>query len=534
MRYRSTFVSVVSAAALGLGAIPAGAPPALLESGPLVAVTAVTANLALIPAGPVEPAVGFAVGTLNAMGSRLPIIGTAADARRAFGINLVGTTVSGVPVRSASPARVSAAIAADVLAVTWLSQPVAETLSLRSCLASPAVSGVLTATATPAGCAALPSASGVSGGASCALARGGQPGPALPRRSPPGRVSLPLSRHAGPQLRTPFGLPAADTGAGQTAVIVGACNGSSTLADANHTFALARVALLAGVVADAGMAGAVVPLGWGVPAETVAVDDRAATDAVLARAALCGMSTLTASGVYDTAAPARMWMPNVAYLASSPWTTAVGGTTSAVGAAEAVLWQTGSVRAFESVGGLVQFGLRDITPDDRRDVVLAAAGGGPSLHVARPAWQAGVVGGYRQVPDVAALADPLTGLRVGPANGEYLARPSGGTGLATPIVAALTALAQARTETRTGLFAPPLYTRTAAGRPLVDDVRHVAAAVWIPRPGSGLVVAVDSAGERTRPRWDPVSGLGTPARDSCPHSADQARLQRDLARRLAA
>jgi hypothetical protein len=89
-------------------------------------------------------------------------------------------------------------------------------------------------------------------------------------------------------------------------------------------------------------------------------------------------------------------------------------------------------------------------------------------------------------------------------------RPTGGTGLATPIVAALTALAQARTATRTGLLAPLLYALSAAGRPPLDDVRHVAAAVWIPQPDRGLVVAVDAAGERARPGWDPVTGLGTP------------------------
>lgn len=280
---------------------------------------------------------------------------------------------------------------------------------------------------------------------------------------------------------------------------------------------------LAGVVADPGLAGAVVSLGWGVPAETVADDDRAATDAVLARAALQGMSTLSASGIYGTTAPAATGTPNVAYPASSPFTTAVGGTTSAVGAGETVVWQTGwdSVTGDrQQVGrrdlapldlrGPMPFGHWDITPDGRRDDVLAAAGGGPSLHVTRPAWQTGVVRGYRQVPDVAALADPLTGLRVGLSDATFRVRPSGGTGLATPIVATLTALAQARTATRTGLLAPLLYARTAAGRPPLDDVRHIAAAVWIPQPDHGLVVAVDAADERTRPGWDPVTGLGTP------------------------
>ncbi|RSM68158.1 hypothetical protein DMB66_13885 [Actinoplanes sp. ATCC 53533] len=629
MRYRCTVVGVASAAALGLGAIPAAASPAVPEPAPRVAdATAVAATLTLTPARPVEPAAtavsdpanpdfrrflspvavrdrfgapparvarvtrwargaGFAVGRIDATGSRLPITGTAAAARREFGVDLVEATVSGVRVRSASPVRVPAVVAADVLAVTGLSQPVAEPLSLRSCLASPNTSSVLAAAAplvTAGGCASLPSVVGAVGGVSCALAWGEQPGPAPLSRALPGRVSQPLCGYTGPQLRTLYGLAAADTGAGQTVVIVGAFNGSSTLVDANRTFALTGVAplpagryqvrrypaagtarvtgcdragwalqqatavqvvhtlapaarivyvaapdctrlvdALAGVVADPGLVGAVVSLGWGVPAETVADDDRAATDAVLARAALRGMSTFSASGIYGTAAPAGTWRSTVAYPASSPFTTAVGGTTSAVGAGEAVLWQTGwgSVvgdrhqvgrrdLAPVELGGLVPFGRRDFIPDGRRVVVLAAVGGGPSLDVARPAWQTGVVGGYRQVPDVAALADPLAGLRVGLTDGGYLVRPTGGTGLATPIVAALTALAQARTATRAGLLAPLLYARTAAGRPPLDDVRHITAAVWIPQPRGGLVVAVDAARQRTRPGWDPVTGLGTP------------------------
>lgn len=627
MRYRCTVVGLVSAVALGLGAIPAGASPAGPDPAPRVAdATRVSAILTLTPARPVEPAAtavsdpaskgfrrflslgqvrarfgapparvarvtrwardaGFAVGRVDGMGSRLPITGNAAAVRRAFGVSLVETMVSGVWVRSASPAQVPAAIAADVLTVTGLSQPVAVPMSLRSCLAPPATSNALAAAPleTTAGCAAQPALAGA-GGASCALAWGEQPVPAALEHALPSRVSVPLCGYTGPQLRTLYGLAGSDDGAGQTVVVVGAYNSPSTLADANRTFALTGVAslpagryqvrtlpdagstmvtgcdraawavqqaasvqavhalapgarivyvaapdctrlvdALAAVVSDAGLAGAVVSLGWGVPAEALADGDRAATDAVLARAALRGMSTVSASGFYGAAVTAGPWTPNVAYPASSPWTTAVGGTTSAVGVGERVLWQTGWASVVgdrQQAGrrdlqplrgaGVVPFGRRDIVPAGRRDVVLAAAGGGPSRYGARPSWQTGTVGGYRQVPDVAALADPLTGLRVGLTNGEYLVRPTGGTGLATPVVAALTALAQARTGTRAGLLAPLLYARAAAGRPLVGDVRHVAAAVWVPQNGRGLVVAVDAAHERSGPGWDPVTGLGTP------------------------
>ncbi|GIM93201.1 hypothetical protein [Paractinoplanes toevensis] len=149
--------------------------------------------------------------------------------------------------------------------------------------------------------------------------------------------------------------------------------------------------------------------------------------------------------------------------------------------------------------------------------VIAAPDGGPSLHETKPRWQAMVPGTYRRVPDVAGLAEPFTGLLVGQSStGSYRASPAGGTGLSTPIVAALAALAQADSAQHIGLSAPLLYSRATPGEPLVEDVRHVTAGI-VSRPATtarrgSYLVRVDSGTQQAAPGWDPVTGLGTPGR----------------------
>jgi kumamolisin len=69
----------------------------------------------------------------------------------------------------------------------------------------------------------------------------------------------------------------------------------------------------------------------------------------------------------------------------------------------------------------------------------ADGGGGISSYVARPAYQAsiaGIVGPFRGVPDIAAVADPSTGVWVyDSGNGGWLI--AGGTSVAAPLVAGI-------------------------------------------------------------------------------------------------
>lgn len=383
-----------------------------------------------------------------------------------------------------------------------------------------------------------------------------------------GSVSMPLCGYTGPQLRSLYGLRPADDGAGQTIVILGAYNQASTLRDANTTFALNGVAplpanryevktypaggarargcdtaawsqqqatdvqtahtlapaativyaaagdctrlsdTLAQVVADPQLRGSVVSNSWGYPAEALSNDELAATDAILARAAVLGTGTYTATGVYGSATSTGMLLPDRAYPASSPWTTAVGGTTSAVGAGNTVLWQTGWASSATALNSRIA---------ESNDPAVAGAGGGISVREPRPGWQP-ATNPMRQVPDLAALADPNTGLFVGSTSeGRYGAGPVGGTGLATPIVASLAALAQARSGHPAGLIAPQMWTRDPAITTLTD-IQHVDAAVWTPQMSAapaeldGYLVRADAAEPHAGRGWDPVTGLGAPGR----------------------
>jgi subtilase family serine protease len=120
------------------------------------------------------------------------------------------------------------------------------------------------------------------------------------------------------------------------------------------------------------------------------------------------------------------------------------------------------------------------------------------------------------------LADPYTGFYVGyTLNGRYQAGPIGGTSLATPIIASLAAVAQAKAggDSTIGLLAPVLYAKAAAGRTTTIDTKHVAAGIWTPGisatlPRADYLIDVDAGVQslKTASGYDPVTGLGTPGR----------------------
>jgi subtilase family serine protease len=72
----------------------------------------------------------------------------------------------------------------------------------------------------------------------------------------------------------------------------------------------------------------------------------------------------------------------------------------------------------------------------------AGAGGGQSQYFKKPSWQSALSGKWRQVPDVAALADPFTGFPILlTESGTLYAEVYGGTSLASPIFTANWAIA---------------------------------------------------------------------------------------------
>lgn len=185
----------------------------------------------------------------------------------------------------------------------------------------------------------------------------------------------------------------------------------------------------------------------------------------------------------------------VDYPTSSPWVTSVGGTSLAIGKSNNYKFETswGTVLdPLASSGGAWSFTPPGTTADEQ-NFYGGSGGGGVSTAYPQPWYQKVAVPKslatavpqgttttpMRVVPDVAALADPSTGIAVGetlfgPNNSPekfYLSR-IGGTSLAAPIFAGIQADAQQAAHHRLG-FANPVIYALAAGNKYVKAFHDV-------------------------------------------------------------
>ncbi|MDT4973993.1 MAG: kumamolisin [Pseudonocardiales bacterium] len=203
-------------------------------------------------------------------------------------------------------------------------------------------------------------------------------------------------------------------------------------------------------------------------------------DAVLAMAALTGVSTFVAAGDSgSTTCGTNVSGTSLSYPAVSPFVTAVGGSRLTLG--------TGDTRVSETVWNDSVYG------------ASAAGGGALSRRESRPAYQNGFIPqNHRAVPDVSALADIVPGW---PDVTDSALQPVGGTSGSTPLIAAATALVDGSERT--------------AGRPrvgLANGWFYRAAA----KPGRFFDITTgsnDLAGVGCCPAtagYDFASGLGVP------------------------
>jgi subtilase family serine protease len=203
--------------------------------------------------------------------------------------------------------------------------------------------------------------------------------------------------------------------------------------------------------------------------------------------------------------------------ASSPWVTAVGGTSIGIGSSNARVLETG--------WGTSNYNCDTTTLVCTRTAWLYGAGGGVSRIFAKPWYQSGLNFSGRAVPDVAAIADPQTGLLVGqtqtfPDGVYYDEYRIGGTSLASPIFAGLMALADQAAGSPHGFANPAFYANESAfydvlsvktavaRRNFVNSVDDTAGTV------DRLRTFDDYSGSPTQftgPGWDNVTGLGTPS-----------------------
>jgi subtilase family serine protease len=203
--------------------------------------------------------------------------------------------------------------------------------------------------------------------------------------------------------------------------------------------------------------------------------------------------------------------------ASSPWVTAVGGTSLGVDQA--------NTRVLETGWGTSNYSCNTTTFACTRTSWLYGSGGGVSTIFPTPSYQAGLGLSGRGVPDVAALGDPQTGMLVGqtqtfPEGTFYDEFRIGGTSLSSPIFAGLMALADQAAGTPHG-FANPLFyaspgsfydvlsTKTAvARRNFVNGTDATAGTADFLRTFDDYS---GSPTQHTNTGWDNVTGLGTPA-----------------------
>lgn len=173
--------------------------------------------------------------------------------------------------------------------------------------------------------------------------------------------------------------------------------------------------------------------------------------------------------------------PTTSFPDDSPWITAVGGTTLTQNGSSytEVVWNNGN----------------------------GASGGGVSRFFAMPAFQQGlpqsdqqILNGKRGVPDVAAAADPSTGLAIYYGGHWTLA---GGTSAASPLWAGVMAIADQVAGKPLGYINPSLY-KIGASSSYSSAFRDVT-------DGNNSVSGqVDVQGYQATTGWDPTTGLGTP------------------------
>jgi subtilase family serine protease len=209
------------------------------------------------------------------------------------------------------------------------------------------------------------------------------------------------------------------------------------------------------------------------------------------------------------------------YPASSPWVTAVGGTTTAIAKDGSVALETGWGNHYDAVVKDPATGALSYA-DPVPGAFSSGAGGGVSGLFGLPWYQEGTVSATgRSVPDVAADADPRTGELVGYRpitndatlkQGPYDEVIYGGTSLASPLLAAEVALVQQSTHATIGFANPLIYGVHAADPSLFRDVlpRFVAVAYDDQTTGeTSLVTGNQDTSLTVTPGYDTVTGLGS-------------------------
>ncbi len=220
---------------------------------------------------------------------------------------------------------------------------------------------------------------------------------------------------------------------------------------------------------------------------------RASADDTLLMAAGTGITVLVSSGDNgDEFSTVGISVPD--YPASSPWITAVGGTSLQIGASNQHLGEVGwsSARSFLCNGPLLGSpGCSKATLNTWLPLNYDAggSGGGTSYSYAQPYYQRGVVPNdlatrnaplfgstpTRVVPDISMVGDPATGFLVGetqkfPDGTYYDQYRIGGTSVSSPLMAGVVAIADQLSGQPLGFINPLIYKLNGAHPSTFFDV----------------------------------------------------------------
>ena len=231
----------------------------------------------------------------------------------------------------------------------------------------------------------------------------------------------------------------------------------------------------------------------------------------------------------------------VAFPASSPFATGVGGTTLALNPDKTIAFQTGWGNNLTLIAETAALGNAPANPPLHLGFV-GGAGGGPSLTFARPSFQSGlsVPGNTRLVPDIAMVADSFTGVEIiETIGGQLSVGVIGGTSLATPLFSGIMAIAAQSAGHGLGQAAALVYDLPAGA---VNDILPVSSSANVtgildgaPLSAANLAAPLDGntsfysaiynspfstrwfvitfgtdSSLATAPGWDDVTGVGTP------------------------
>jgi subtilase family serine protease len=283
---------------------------------------------------------------------------------------------------------------------------------------------------------------------------------------------------------------------------------------------------------------------WAITEFRTDVPSRAATDGILKLAIAKGISVNFASGDIGDGAK-NLGLADLAYPASSPYATAVGGVSVALDSSKHILFQTAWGNNLMLIGSSDTSGSAPQDPPVPQGFVWGSSGGVSNVYPLPP-FQAFLRdrSPRRMTPDISWVADPFTGLEVvqtADSQGDQGIGVAGGTSASCPMFSALWAIAVQKAKRPLGQAAPLLYrlppdaitdvlapipfanvtgTLTDAGgaqRLTADDLAlplqgqpTYLSALFYSSPYWWVLTFGTDSQLRAGPGWDPATGLGTP------------------------